>query len=78
MVKKNVLCSTAEKKNKLLLIRCEKNCMFKPGIKKSLSVRKTLAPPPPHVSNGPPLTGLHDSVTGSFILQYIDVYCQFT
>ena len=34
MVKKIVLCLTAEKKNCLLLTSSEKNCMFKLGVEK--------------------------------------------
>ena len=33
---KIVLCSTAEKKNCLLLIRSEKNCTFKLGVEKKI------------------------------------------
>ena len=45
-------------KNCLLLIRSEKNCTIKLEVEKKFDhERKTIAPP--HVSNGLPLTGLH-------------------
>ena len=51
---KIVLCSTAEKKNCLLLIRFEKNCTFKLAVEKNVvRQRKTIAPT---YHNGPPLT----------------------
>ena len=44
---KIVLSSTAEKKKCLLLIRSEKNCMFKLGVEKSLILKRNHSP---HVS----------------------------
>ena len=43
MVKKSVLCWTAEKK--IVLIRYEKNCTFKLAVKKSLIRKKNHSPP---------------------------------
>ena len=53
--KQIVLCSTAEKKNCLLWIGSEKNCMFRLAVKKkSLITKKNQSPL--HVSNSPPLS----------------------
>ena len=49
---KIVLCSTAGKKNCLLLIRSEKIVRLSWESKKSLIMKKNHSPP--HVSNGPP------------------------
>ena len=52
--KKTVFCPTSEKKC-LLLISSEKNCTFKLAVEKSFIMKKTIAPPPPHIYQMVPL-----------------------
>ena len=48
-------------KEKLSDVNHQKKACFPPGVKKCLQATKTLAPPPPQISNGASLTMRHNA-----------------